>query len=89
VRKKTCSCSRAAAGCSSNGEDRTLETWDFVHFPAGVTHVVVGLDGPCAVLFIGHREDPETLFYPESELARRYGAEAPSRPPIPRSRIPM
>jgi len=54
-----------------------LETWDFVHFPSGVTHVVVGVDEPCAVLFVGHREDPERLFYPASELARRYGAEAP------------
>jgi uncharacterized cupin superfamily protein len=61
-----------------NGEQRILETWDFVHFSAGVTHVVVGLDAPCAVLFVGHRADPEpALFYPASELARRYGAEAP------------
>ena len=60
-----------------NGEERILEPWDFVHFPAGATHVVVGLDEPCAVLFIGHREEPEKLFYPKSELARRYGAEAP------------
>ena len=61
-----------------NGEERMLETWDFVHFPAGVTHVVVGIDGPpCAVLFIGHREEPEVLFYPESELARRYNAQSP------------
>ena len=60
-----------------NGEERILETWDFVHFPAGATHVLVGLDEPCAVLFIGHREDPERLFYPASELARRYGAESP------------
>ena len=29
------------------------------------------------MLFIGHREDPERLFYPASELARRYGAESP------------
>ena len=60
-----------------NGEERMLETWDFVHFPSGVTHVVVGVDEPCAVLFVGHREDPERLFYPARELARRYGAEAP------------
>ena len=66
-----------------NGEERTLETWDFVHFPAGVTHVVVGLDEPCAVLFVGYRDDPERLFYPASELARRYGAEAPEPTPDP------
>src|SRR5215471_15933063 len=67
-----------------NGEERVLETWDFVHFPAGATHVVVGVDAPCAVLFIGHREDPEKLFYPASELARRYGAESPEPTPDPK-----
>jgi uncharacterized cupin superfamily protein len=67
-----------------NGEERTLETWDFVHFPAGVTHVVVGLDEPCAVLFTGHRELPDVeLFYPASELARRYNAESPRPTPDP------
>jgi len=67
-----------------NDEERMLETWDFVHFPAGVTHVVVGIDGPpCAVLFVGHREVPEELFYPESALARRYGAESPQATPDP------
>ena len=68
-----------------NGEERILETWDFVHFPAGVTHVCVGLPGPpCAVLFIGHREEPDVaLFYPKSDLARRYNAEAPEPTPDP------
>lgn len=62
-----------------NGQERILEPWDFVHFPAGVTHVCVGADdGPCAMLFIGHREVPEVgLFYPRSDLARRFNAEAP------------
>jgi len=61
------------------GQERMLEPWDFVHLPAGATHVCVGAeDGPCAILFIGHRETPEVeLFYPKSELARRYNAEAP------------
>ena len=60
-----------------NGEERTLAPWDFVHFPAGTSHVVVGIDEPCAVLIVGHRDNPETLFYPASELARRYNAESP------------
>jgi uncharacterized cupin superfamily protein len=67
-----------------NGEERILEPWDFVHFPAGTTHVVVGLDEPSAILFVGHRADPEELFYPASELARRYGAEAPEPTPNPK-----
>jgi uncharacterized cupin superfamily protein len=79
-----------------NDQERMLEPWDFVHFPAGVSHVVVGTDEPCAVLFIGHREDPEVLFYPESTLARRYNAESPKPTPDPKvaysdvePRVPM
>ncbi len=70
-----------------NGEERELGPWDFVHCPPGVSHVFVGAgDGPCAVLMIGHREAPQDqkLFYPESELARGYGAEAPEPTPDPR-----
>ena len=62
-----------------NGQERVLEPWDFVHFPPGATHVCVGEgDGSCAVLIVGHREPGGVgLFYPASELARRFGAEAP------------
>ncbi len=70
-----------------NGEEHELGPWDFVHCPAGVSHVFVGAgDGPCAVLMIGHRLPPEDqrLFYPESELARKYGAESPEPTPDPR-----
>lgn len=68
-----------------NGEERPLRAWDFVHCPPGVTHVFVGAgNGPCAILMIGHRPAEEQLFYPESELARRYGAEAPKPTPDPK-----
>jgi uncharacterized cupin superfamily protein len=68
-----------------NGEERRLKAWDFVHCPPGVSHVFVGAgDGPCAVLMIGHRPAKEQLWYPESELARRHGAEAPEPTPEPR-----
>ena len=61
-----------------NGEERRLCAWDFVHCPAGVTHVFIGAgNGPCAILMIGHRPAEEQLFYPENELAHRYGAQAP------------
>ena len=67
-----------------NGEERQLEAWDYFHCPAGVSHVLVGDgDAPCAVLAIGRRGDVE-LFYPESELARKYNAEAPEPTPEPR-----
>lgn len=64
----------------ANGEERDLEAWDFVHCPAGATHVIVGAgDGPAAILAIGHRPESgmPALYYPKSELAARYGAETP------------
>ena len=68
-----------------NGQERQLKAWDYVHCPAGVTHVFVGAgDGPCAILMIGHRPEKQALFYPESEQARRFGAEAPEPTPDPR-----
>jgi hypothetical protein len=33
---------------------------------------------------IGHRPTEHELFYPESELARRYGAESPEPTPEPK-----
>ena len=67
-----------------NGEERKLGAWDFVHCPPGVTHVFVGAgDGPCAILMIGHRPPEKRIFYPESELARPHGAEAPEPTPEP------
>lgn len=72
-----------------NDEERRLETWDYVHCPAGVDHVFVGGwgeegDGPCALLAIGGRREGLELFYPENEKARAFGAEAPEPTPDPR-----
>jgi uncharacterized cupin superfamily protein len=68
-----------------NGEERALKAWDYVHCPPGVSHVFIGAgDGPCVILMIGHRPQEHKLFYPESELARRYGAEAPEPTSDPR-----
>ena len=59
-----------------NEQERKLKAWDFVHCPPGVSHVFVGAgSGPCTLLMIGHRPADHELFYPESELARRHGAE--------------
>jgi uncharacterized cupin superfamily protein len=59
-----------------NEEERELKAWDFVHCPPGVSHVFVGDgDDPCVLLMIGHRPDEHELYYPASELARKYGAE--------------
>ncbi len=59
-------------------EARPLRQWDFVHTPAGASHMIVGAgDGPCAVLAIGGRAHMDTEdwgAYPVSELALRHGA---------------
>jgi uncharacterized cupin superfamily protein len=68
-----------------NGEERKLEAWDFVHCPAGVSHVFIGAgDGPCAVLMIGHRPTEHQLYYPKNEAAKGLGAETPEATPEPR-----
>ena len=59
------------------GEERLLRRWDYFHCPPGTEHVFVGAgDGPCAILMIGLRPEQETLRYPASELAAKYGASA-------------
>jgi uncharacterized cupin superfamily protein len=67
-----------------NGEQKRLETWDYVHCPPGVSHVFVGAgDGPCVVLMIGHRPAEVEVFYPASDLAGKFGAESPEPTPDP------
>jgi uncharacterized cupin superfamily protein len=70
------------------GEERSLQQWDFVHCPAGSGHVIVGAgDGPCAVLAVGAREHqttraadgslqwrPDWGAYTVDEAALRHGA---------------
>jgi hypothetical protein len=44
---------------------------------AGTPHVFVGAgDGPCFILAIGARREPEELHFPADERAARYGASA-------------
>ena len=57
------------------GRERPLRAWDFVHCPPNTEHVFIGAGrGPCVLLMVGARSDDEGLFYPVSEVARRYGA---------------
>jgi uncharacterized cupin superfamily protein len=56
-------------------EERQLRQWDYFHCPAGTRHIIVGGDGPCAVLMIGSRPDVD-LHYPLSEVAAKHGASA-------------
>ncbi|MEA2473868.1 MAG: hypothetical protein QOE06_1783 [Thermoleophilaceae bacterium] len=63
-------------------EERALRKGDFVHMPPGTAHVLVGAgDGPCAVLMVGTRKDPEELLYPVSDAAARYGGSAERETP--------
>ncbi len=55
-------------------EERTLRQWDYFHCPSETRHVIVGGDEPCVVLMIGARPEAETLHYPVSDVAAKYGA---------------
>jgi uncharacterized cupin superfamily protein len=56
-------------------EERAMRKGDFLYTPPGTAHVLIGAgDGPCAVLMVGTRKDPEHLLYPVNERAARYGA---------------
>jgi uncharacterized cupin superfamily protein len=56
-------------------EERPLRPGDLLHTPPGTAHVLVGAgSGPCAILMVGTRKRPETLLYPVSKIAWRYGA---------------
>ena len=56
-------------------EERPMRRGDFLHTPAGCAHVFVGAGGgPCAILMVGTRKQPDEVVYPESEVARRHGA---------------
>ena len=57
------------------GQERRMGPWDYLHCPPGTAHITIGAgDGPCAILMVGTRKRPETLLYPVSEVAARYGA---------------
>jgi len=56
-------------------EERPMRRGDFLYAPPGTAHVLVGAgDGPCSILMVGTRKDPEELLYPVSEAAARHGA---------------
>jgi len=58
-----------------DGEERRLRAWDFVHFPPGTEHILVGAGvGPCVFLAVGARRPGGGIVYPVSDLALRHGA---------------
>jgi uncharacterized cupin superfamily protein len=67
------------------GEERPLKQWDFVHCPAGTEHVFVGAgSGPCAIVMVGARPDPEELRYPAADVARKHNAGVETTTSSPR-----
>jgi Cupin domain len=55
-------------------QERSLRQWDYFHCPPNTRHIFVGAgDGPCAILMIGLRREVDTLRYPVSEVAAKYG----------------
>jgi uncharacterized cupin superfamily protein len=62
------------------GEERSLQQWDFVHCPPETNHVVVGAgEAPSVVLAVGARDrstGPDWGGYPVDEAALRHGAGA-------------
>src|SRR3954454_19821036 len=66
------------------GEERPLRQWDFVHCPPWTEHVFVGAgEGPCAILMIGARAEPEEVIYPRNDTALRHGAGVEKDTPNP------
>jgi uncharacterized cupin superfamily protein len=59
------------------GEERPLRQWDFVHCPAGTSHVIVGAGDGCLVLAVGARDrstGPDWGAYTVDKAAIRHGA---------------
>jgi uncharacterized cupin superfamily protein len=57
------------------GEERSLQAWDFVHCPPDTEHAFVATEeGPCVIFMIGARTEEKEIVYPSSDLARRHGA---------------
>jgi len=56
-------------------QERPMRKGDFLHTPPGTAHVFVGSgDGPCAILMVGTRKEPDEVLYPVSDVAGRHGA---------------
>jgi uncharacterized cupin superfamily protein len=57
------------------GQERTLETWDFVHCPPRTPHTIIGAGTePALVLAVGARKEKGSARYPVEPAAIRHGA---------------
>ncbi|MFL5864133.1 MAG: cupin domain-containing protein [Solirubrobacteraceae bacterium] len=60
------------------GEERRLETWDFVHCPPRTAHTIVAAGHePALVLAVGARKEKGSARYPVDSVAIAHGAGVP------------
>jgi uncharacterized cupin superfamily protein len=57
-----------------DGEERTLNRWDYVHCPRDIPHVIVGAGDGALVLAVGSRVGPDGGSYPFDATAVKHGA---------------
>lgn len=56
------------------GEERSMQQWDYLHCPPGTAHITVGAgDAPCAILMVGTRSPGSEIHYPVEPAAARHG----------------
>jgi uncharacterized cupin superfamily protein len=56
-------------------QERPMRAGDFLYAPPGTAHVMVGAgEGPCAILMVGTRKEPDEVLYPVSDVAARHEA---------------
>jgi uncharacterized cupin superfamily protein len=60
------------------GQERSLEAWDFVHCPPRTAHTIVATGAePALILAVGARNEKGTARYPVEPAAIRHGAGVP------------
>jgi uncharacterized cupin superfamily protein len=62
------------------GEERPLQTWDFVHCPPRTSHTIVAVgQGPALVFAVGARKEKGSARYPVDPAAIAHGAGVPDQ----------
>lgn len=59
------------------GEERSLEQWDFVHCPPRAGHTIVATEEPVLILAVGARKEKGSARYPVDPVAIAHGAGVP------------
>jgi hypothetical protein len=60
------------------GQERPLQSWDFVHCPPRTSHTIVAVgQGPALVLAVGARKEKGSARYPVDPVAIAHGAGVP------------